>query len=176
MKCGPSGFWSSDRKEVWSEPEEAVEGILSFLAVRNVSSDNQSKRIGTGVDTTHGDVHRDRFSAGSAEREPFSGVVEPTDLIRFDELLDHIRFDADKQVPDPHPQEGLAFEPGQPQGGWIGVDHPMVTWVEDEERIVRLSEQAAGDLLVTIRHRALSQPIGLGTPAEGIALEQPSRP
>src|SRR5262249_25703520 len=63
---------------------------------------------------------------------------------------DTIRRVTGKQVPDSQLQDSLPLEAGHPQRRGVDLHDAIVARVEDQQGVVRLPEQAAGDLLMAL--------------------------
>src|SRR5262249_27101146 len=127
-----------------------TQGHRGVDPLRDVARNDQPERVRPGVDPADADVDRDRRFGLAAEGVTFPRVEQAGPEIGLREPLDPVRLVAGEKVPDPQLQEPWAREAGQSQGRRIDADDAMISRVEQQQGVVRLPEEAAGDLFVAL--------------------------
>ena len=115
-------------------------------ALADVADDRQAERLGSTWTRVTLTLTGHRLAALPDEAVTLLRVEEGRVAVGLDQPVEGRRRVGDDQVGQAERQGLAAVEPGQAEGRRVEVDHAEVARVEDEQGVVRLAEQAAGDL------------------------------
>ncbi len=150
-------FGIEDGEQRGREAEETIERLLRPPPLAHVAHDRKAQRCGLHVHTRDAHVNGHRRSLLADEVVALLRVEECRVAVRLDEPVEHLGRVGDDQVRQTKRHRLAAVEPGEPQGRRVEVDHAEVARVEDKQRVVRLAEQAAGNLelpcVIRVFHR-----------------------
>ena len=121
------------------------EGLLGPLAIADVASHHQPDRLGLGVDPAHADVDCQGGPAARLRKIPLPRVEEPRLIQGLGHPFQALGARAGEQVAQRHRAGLLLLQARQPEGRGIEIDDGQAGGIEEEKRVIRLSEQAPGD-------------------------------
>ena len=153
---GEPPLYVEDREQDGREAEESVERLLDPPLPADVADDGQPERLGLDVDPGHAHVDRQRLRPRADQAVTLLRVEEGRVAVGRDQPVEGRGDVGDDQVGQAEGQGIAAIELGEPERGRIHVDHAEVVGIEDEQGIVRLAEQAAGDLQLPESFHGLS--------------------